>query len=61
MTPGPEARSCGGTPLPRARRSSTPSSVAPQPVDDGRLQFRNDIYNLDGLDVYAAQQTEIPL
>ncbi len=27
----------------------------------GVVQFRNDIYNLDGLDVYAAQQTEIPL
>jgi murein L,D-transpeptidase YcbB/YkuD len=28
---------------------------------EGVVQFRNDIYNLDGLDVYAAQQTEIPL
>jgi murein L,D-transpeptidase YcbB/YkuD len=27
----------------------------------GVVQFRNDIYNLDGLDIYAAQQTEIPL
>src|SRR5690606_28092779 len=28
---------------------------------EGVVQFRNDIYNLDGLDQYAAQQTEIPL
>jgi L,D-transpeptidase YcbB len=28
---------------------------------EGVVQFRNDIYNLDGLDQYAAQQTEVPL
>jgi len=28
---------------------------------DGIVQFRNDIYNLDGLEQYAAQQTDTPL
>lgn len=28
---------------------------------EGVVQFRNDIYNLDGLDLYVAEQTEIPL
>jgi len=28
---------------------------------EGVVQFRNDIYNLDGLEIYTAQQTEIPL
>jgi murein L,D-transpeptidase YcbB/YkuD len=27
---------------------------------EGVVQFRNDIYNLDGLDLYVAQQTQIP-
>ena len=28
---------------------------------EGVVQFRNDIYNLDGLEIYTAQQAEIPL
>jgi murein L,D-transpeptidase YcbB/YkuD len=30
-------------------------------AEEGVVQFRNDIYNLDGLDVYVAQQTGVPL
>jgi len=30
-------------------------------AEEGVVQFRDDIYNLDGLDVYVAQQTEVPL
>jgi murein L,D-transpeptidase YcbB/YkuD len=34
------------------------SAWAPQ---EGIVQFRDDIYNLDGLDLYVAQQTGVPL
>lgn len=30
-------------------------------VEEGVVQFREDIYNLDGLDVYVAQQSGLPL
>ena len=30
-------------------------------AEEGVVQFRDDIYNLDGLDVYVAQQTGVPL
>ncbi len=30
-------------------------------AEEGVVQFRNDIYNHDGLDVYVAQQTGVPL
>ena len=30
-------------------------------AEAGVVQFREDIYNLDGLDVYVAQQTDVPL
>jgi len=30
-------------------------------AEQGVVQFRNDIYNLDGLDVYVAQQSGVPL
>jgi murein L,D-transpeptidase YcbB/YkuD len=30
-------------------------------AEEGVVQFRNDIYNLDGLDLYVAQQTGVPL